>query len=71
MSSARGRISVPVAAGTMWKSNGIAVTLIMNYSYGFILEGPRSRSYGHTAALRLLVQPCNEDERSVFFHFSK
>jgi hypothetical protein len=25
-------------------------------------EGPRSRRYGRTAALRLLVQPCDEDE---------
>jgi hypothetical protein len=24
-------------------------------------EGPRSRRYGRTAALRLLVQPCDED----------
>jgi hypothetical protein len=36
----------------------------------FCAEGPRSRSYGRTAALRLLVQPCDEDERSsVFFFF--
>jgi hypothetical protein len=34
-------------------------------------EGPRSRCYGHTTALRLLVQPCDEDERwSVFFIFT-
>jgi hypothetical protein len=26
------------------------------------LEGPRSRSYGRTAALRLIVQPYGEDE---------
>jgi hypothetical protein len=25
-------------------------------------EGPRSRCYGRTAALRLIVQPCDEDE---------
>jgi hypothetical protein len=25
-------------------------------------EGPRSRRYGRTAALRLLVQPCDEDD---------
>jgi hypothetical protein len=25
-------------------------------------EGPRSRRYGRTAALRLHVQPCDEDE---------
>ena len=28
-------------------------------------EGPRSRSYGRTAALRLIVQPC--DEYNYFF----
>jgi hypothetical protein len=26
-------------------------------------EGPRSRCYGRTAALRFLVQPCDEDEQ--------
>jgi hypothetical protein len=26
-------------------------------------EGPRSRSYRRTAALRLIVQPCDEDEQ--------
>jgi hypothetical protein len=25
-------------------------------------EGPRSRRYGRTAAMRLLVQPCDEDD---------
>jgi hypothetical protein len=25
-------------------------------------EGPRSRRYGRTAAVRLLVQPCDEDD---------
>jgi hypothetical protein len=29
----------------------------------FFSKGPRSRRYGRTAALRLLVQPCDEDER--------
>jgi hypothetical protein len=28
----------------------------------FCGEGPRSRSYGCTAALKLIVQPCDEDE---------
>ena len=28
----------------------------------FFGEGPCSRSYGRTAALRLIVQPCDEDE---------
>jgi hypothetical protein len=36
-------------------------------------EGPRSRSYGRTAALRLILQPCDEDEEKDdnFVHFSK
>jgi hypothetical protein len=39
----------------------------------FFKEGPRSRSYGRTAALRLIVQPCAEDEvkDDGFFYFSK
>jgi hypothetical protein len=28
----------------------------------FCSEGPRSRIYGHTATLRLIVQPCDEDK---------
>ena len=28
----------------------------------FCGEGPRSRCYGSTAAVRLIVQPCDEDE---------
>jgi hypothetical protein len=28
----------------------------------FCGEGPRSRFYGRTAALRLIVQPCDKDE---------
>ena len=30
-------------------------------------EGPRSRCYGRTAALRLIVQPCDEDKDEQFF----
>jgi hypothetical protein len=38
------------------KSNG-------NSDFLFVSgEGPRSRRYGRTAALRLLVQPCDEDD---------
>jgi hypothetical protein len=33
------------------------------------LEGPRSRSYRRTAALRLIVQPCDEDERKIISFF--
>jgi hypothetical protein len=40
------------------------------YAY-FFGEGPRSRCYGRTAALRLIVQPCDEDKDDQYFHFSK
>jgi hypothetical protein len=30
-------------------------------------EGPRSRRYGRTAAMRLIVQPCDEDEDDDYF----
>jgi hypothetical protein len=30
-------------------------------------EGPLSRCYGRTAALRLIVQPCDEDEEKDDF----
>jgi hypothetical protein len=35
-------------------------------------EGPRSRNYGRTAALTLIVQPCDEDEEKgdQFFFFT-
>jgi hypothetical protein len=33
-----------------------------NFFLFFFGEGPRSRCYGHTTALRLIVQPCDEDE---------
>jgi hypothetical protein len=40
----------------------------------FSSEGPRSRRYGRTAALRLIVQPCDEgddddDDDYYFFPF--
>jgi hypothetical protein len=35
----------------------------------FFCEGPRRKCYGHTAALRLIVQPCDEYDQS-FFRFS-
>jgi hypothetical protein len=37
---------------------------------GFLIDkGPRSRRYGRTVALRLVVQPCDEDE-DYFLSFS-
>jgi hypothetical protein len=37
-------------------------------SFFFSGEGPRSRRYGRTAALRLLVQPCDEDDDDDYFY---
>jgi hypothetical protein len=33
----------------------------------FIDEGPRSRRYILTAALRLIVQPCDDDDDDYYF----
>jgi hypothetical protein len=30
-------------------------------------EGPPSRRYGRTAALRLIVQPCDEDDDDDYY----
>jgi hypothetical protein len=35
---------------------------ISSPSFFFSGDGPHSRRYGRTAALRLLVQPCDEDD---------
>jgi hypothetical protein len=35
---------------------------IMQCQFFFVEKGPRSRCYGRTAALRLTVQACDEDE---------
>jgi hypothetical protein len=46
------------------------IIFTLNFCCG---ELPRSRSYGRTAALRLIVQPCNENEEKddpFFFIFS-
>jgi hypothetical protein len=32
-------------------------------------EGPRSRRYGRTAAMRLTVQPCDEDDDDEHYYF--
>jgi hypothetical protein len=46
---------------------------VFAHFFFFCGEGPRSRSYGRTAALRLIVQPCDEDEEKddKFFYFYK
>jgi hypothetical protein len=44
----------------------------MSFSFFLFLcgEGPRSRNYGRTAALRRIVQPCDEDEEKDDHFFS-
>jgi hypothetical protein len=45
----------------------MSVTRTANKHFSFLVgEGPRSRCYGRTAALRLIVQPCDEDEDEQF-----
>jgi hypothetical protein len=39
-----------------------------NKSFFFSGKGPRSRRYGRTAALRLLVQPYDEDHHNDYFY---
>jgi hypothetical protein len=39
----------------------------MKKKFFFSGEGPRSRRYGRTAAMRLIVQPCDEDEDDDYF----
>jgi hypothetical protein len=36
----------------------------------FFWQGPSSKTYGRTAALRLIVQPCDKDEEKDDFFFS-
>jgi hypothetical protein len=48
---------------TMYRLKGFKVTRWLFFCCG---EGPRSRSYGRTAALRLFVQPFDEDEVDQF-----
>jgi hypothetical protein len=40
-----------------------------SFLFFFSGEGPRSRRYGRPAAMRLIVQPCDEDE-GYFLSFS-
>jgi hypothetical protein len=41
-----------------------------NKDFFFIGEGPRSRRYGRTEALRLLVQPYDEDDEDYYYFLS-
>jgi hypothetical protein len=46
---------------------GVGRTFLEGFFCG---EGPRSRRYGRTAALRLLVQPSDGDDDDYFLSFS-
>jgi hypothetical protein len=54
-------------------SNPLKKSTVTFFYFLFIIifflhgEGPRSRCYGHTTALRLFVQPYDEDEDEQFF----
>jgi hypothetical protein len=52
--------------------NGVEFFITRRSSdFFFTGEGPRCRRYGRTTALRLLVQPFDEDEDDYFLSFSK
>jgi hypothetical protein len=40
---------------------------ILNFFFFLIREGPHSRRYGRTAALMLIVQPCDVDEDDDYY----
>jgi hypothetical protein len=42
----------------------------LNMTFFLFGEGPRSRRYGRTAALRLIVQPCDEDDDDDYYFLS-
>ena len=44
-------------------------SLLSPSCFFFFSEGPRSRCYGRTAALRLIVQPCDKDGQFFFSFF--
>jgi hypothetical protein len=51
--------------------NAFTTTKVTDHRiYFFFGEGPRSRRYGRTAALRLILQPCDEDDDDYFLSFS-
>jgi hypothetical protein len=43
--------------------------LLPSTAFFFSGEGPCSRCYGRTAALRLLVQPCDEDGDYYYYYY--
>jgi hypothetical protein len=45
----------------------MVVIMMLFFLHG---EGPRSRCYGRTTALRLFVQPCDEDEQLFLPNFT-
>jgi hypothetical protein len=54
------RIWAPLASYSMYTGNSAAIKRSRRYIF-FCGDGPRSRSYRRTAALRRLVQPCDDD----------
>jgi hypothetical protein len=52
----------PLIPGLWFLSNMWLCPTLDRYLLYVRGDGPRSRSYGRTAALRLIAQPCDEDE---------
>jgi hypothetical protein len=47
--------------------SGVLLSLFLIFFSG---EGPRNRLYGRTAALRLIVQSCDEDDDDYYYFLS-
>jgi hypothetical protein len=54
----------------MTKMHGVDNVKFIMDRVSFCGEGPRSTCYGRTAALRLIVQPCDKDEEKNYHFFS-
>jgi hypothetical protein len=67
------RLSKNLGVSTSWSPKGLPRP-VMGLLYLYLTptflvgEGPRIRCYGRTAALRLIVQPCDEDEDEQFLY---
>jgi hypothetical protein len=60
-------LHVSTLLGHLQEELSVTVPLGLQFFSG---EGPRSRRYGRTAALRLIVQPCDEHDADDYYFLS-
>jgi hypothetical protein len=66
--NALGKPRKPHDIWCLGRNSNQAISRAQHYVF-FSGEGPRSRRYGRTAALRFLVQPCDEDDDDDDYNF--